>query len=175
MMRQRKQLFSREELEEMSLAVVEKLKDDDIVRRARVVLAYHPLPDEVSLLGLLSLWPDKVWLLPKVTGEGTMELRRYTSPDDLSQGAFGIMEPTGEPYPEDAPVDVALIPGMAFDITGRRLGRGKGYYDRFLASRAHIYKIGVCFAFQLAGEVPAEPHDVRMDKVVSSGQQNLTS
>jgi 5-formyltetrahydrofolate cyclo-ligase len=95
-----------------------------------------------------------------------MELRRYTSPADLAEGAFHIMEPAGEPFCDYERIDVVLVPGMAFDAAGRRLGRGRGYYDRFLAAHPHVYKIGVCFPFQRVAEVPAEPHDVVMDEVV---------
>ena len=59
---------------------------------------------------------------------------------------------------------VALVPGVAFDAAGHRLGRGRGYYDRFLASCPHIYKIGVCFPFQRVALVPTDQHDVVMDE-----------
>ena len=95
-----------------------------------------------------------------------MELHRYTSRADLQEGAFHIMEPIGEPFGDHDQINVALVPGMAFDAAGRRLGRGKGYYDRFLAAHPHLYKIGVCFPFQRVAEVPFEEHDVCMDLIV---------
>ena len=62
-------------------------------------------------------------------------------------------------------VHVAVIPGMAFDREGHRLGRGKGYYDRFL-NRVKTYKIGVCFDFQMMDQLPHDPHDVMMDEII---------
>ena len=102
-----------------------------------------------------------------VTGDETMELRHYASREDLEEGAFQIMEPVGEPFIAFDQIDFALVPGMAFDAAGHRLGRGKGYYDRFLSTHPDIYKIGVCFPFQRVAEVPSEAHDVVMDEVIS--------
>ena len=63
-------------------------------------------------------------------------------------------------------IDLAIVPGMAFDPQGHRLGRGRGYYDRFLPLIPQAYKIGLCFPFQLVGNVPTEPTDIAMDEVV---------
>ena len=135
----------------------------------QTILAYWPLPDEVDIRPLIDQLVGqgiKV-VLPKVTGDETMELRRYTSRADLQEGAFHIMEPVGEAFDAYDQIDFALVPGMAFDAAGHRLGRGKGYYDRFLSAHRHIYKIGVCFPFQRVAEVPSEEHDVMMDEVIS--------
>jgi 5,10-methenyltetrahydrofolate synthetase len=106
-------------------------------------------------------------VLPKVTGDETMELRRYSSQEDLAEGAFHIMEPVGDAFTDYDDIDVVLVPGMAFDAAGHRLGRGKGYYDRFLAAHPHLYKIGICFPFQRVAEVPTEDYDVCMNEVYS--------
>ena len=135
---------------------------------AHTVLLYSALPDEVPTLPLLNrlTTEGKTVLLPRVVSDTDMELRRYTGPNDLEPGAFGIMEPTGELFTDYDLIDVAVVPGMAFDREGHRLGRGKGYYDRFLAQLPHIYKIGICFPFQLVDKVPADAHDMLMDEVV---------
>ena len=135
---------------------------------SRVVMAYWPLPDEVDIRQLIDRLVSEghTVLLPKVTGDVTMELHRYTSSSELSEGAFHIMEPTGAPFADYDLIDAVLVPGVAFDAAGRRLGRGRGYYDRFLAQCPAVRKIGVCFPFQRVAEVPAEPHDVVMDEVV---------
>ena len=135
---------------------------------AHTVLLYSALPDEVPTLPLLNRLSTegKTVLLPRVVSDTDMELRRYTGPNDLEQGAFGIMEPTGELFTDYDNIDVAVVPGMAFDREGHRLGRGKGYYDRFLAQLPHTYKIGICFPFQLVDHVPADAHDILMDEVI---------
>ena len=77
------------------------------------------------------------------------------------------MEPTGRSFTDYASIDLAVIPGMAFDTSGNRLGRGKGYYDRFLSLLPpYIYKIGVCFDFQKFNEIPSEATDVTMDLIL---------
>ena len=133
----------------------------------RTVMAYWPLDDEVDIRPLTErlVAEGHTVLLPKVIDGERMELRRYTSQADLTAGAFHIMEPTGEPFTDYGQIDVALVPGMAFDAAGHRLGRGRGYYDRFLAAHPSIYKIGVCFPFQRVAEVPAEPHDIGVNEL----------
>ena len=76
------------------------------------------------------------------------------------------MEPTGEVFTDYDAIDVAIIPGMAFDEAGHRLGRGKGYYDRFLARVPNLYKIGLCFSWQVVPHIPCDEHDIRMDRII---------
>ena len=151
-------------LAEMSKVIVERLRRR--VADAKVVMAYWPLPDEVDIRPLLEelVADGKTVLLPKVTGDDMMELRQYASQADLHEGAFHIMEPTGPAYTDLLRIDYALVPGMAFDAAGHRLGRGKGDYDRFLTAHPHLHKIGVCFPFQRVPMVPAEAHDIMMDE-----------
>ena len=100
-----------------------------------------------------------------MAGPTEIELHHYTGPHDLQPGAFGIMEPTGTPVADPSTVDVAVIPGMAFDAAGHRLGRGKGYYDRLLSRMPHTYRIGLCHAWQLVPHVPTDDHDVCMHRI----------
>lgn len=152
-----------DQLEAMSAEVVDHLSG--MLSPFTTIMAYWPLPDEVDIRPLIHqlVTQGKTVVLPKVTGDETMELRRYTSIDDLTEGAFHIMEPTGPCWTDDARIEAVLVPGMAFDAAGHRLGRGRGYYDRFLAAHPHLYKIGVCFPFQRVAQVPSEAHDVVMD------------
>jgi 5-formyltetrahydrofolate cyclo-ligase len=132
-------------------------------------MLYSALPDEVPTQSLIDglVAQGKTVLLPRVVSDTDMELRHYTGPHDLQTGAFGILEPTGQLFTDYATIDVAIIPGMAFDAAGHRLGRGKGYYDRFLSRIPHAYKIGLCFSWQMVDSVPSNQHDVVMDAVVS--------
>ena len=155
------------EMPKWSASVVERLQRR--LADSKVILAYWPLADEPDIRQLVDNFvaAGKTVLLPRVIDNERMELHRYTSPDDLREGAFHLMEPIGRPFTDYAQIDTALIPGVAFDAACRRLGRGRGYYDRFLAACRGIHKIGVCFPFQHVPEVPAEAHDVLMDEVVS--------
>jgi len=166
LVRQRKRQFSQQQLAELSLPVLARLRP--LLSVASTVLLYYSLPDEVDTHAFLDELRSagKIVLLPRVVDKGTMVLHRYTGRADLSEGAFGIMEPVGEPFTDYAAIDVAVIPGMAFDADGHRLGRGRGYYDRFLSSVPYIYKIGVCFDFQKVEAVPVEATDVSVDVVV---------
>ena len=112
----------------------------------------------------------KTVLLPRVISDTDMELRRYTGRQDLQPGAYGILEPVGELFTDYEKIDVAIVPGMAFDAEGHRLGRGKGYYDRFLSRVPYIYKIGLCFAWQMVEQIPCDEHDILMDEVIQIGR-----
>lgn len=170
LIRQEKRQFSKTQLEELSLPVLQRLYDHPMIRQARSILLYCSLEDEVcthNLMDRLASEGKRIYL-PRVTGPVDMELRRYTGRHDLQEGAFHIMEPTGTLLPQEryAEIETAVIPGMAFDRAGHRLGRGKGYYDRLLAKMPHIYKIGVCFDFQKVDSIPTEATDITMDAMV---------
>ncbi|MBQ6190077.1 MAG: 5-formyltetrahydrofolate cyclo-ligase [Bacteroidaceae bacterium] len=138
-------------------------------REARTVLLYHALPDEPDLQSLLDegLLQGKQLLLPVVVGDDLV-LKYFKGKDSLCEGAFHILEPVGEDFPLEQyhQIDLALIPGMAFDYAGHRLGRGKGYYDRLLPRIPQAYKLGVCFPFQLLDSIPVESHDINVDEVI---------
>ncbi len=107
---------------------------------------------------------EKDIILPVVVGDGLLELRRYKGKQDLAVGAYGILEPAGEAFVNFDTIDLAIIPGMAFDAEGNRLGRGKGFYDRLLP-KLKATKIGICFGFQVAAHLPIDPYDFPMDEV----------
>ena len=138
-------------------------------QEAGTLLLYYPLADEVDVRPLIKKAYDsgKKVLLPVVKGE-ELELRLYEGEASLKEGTFGIMEPTGPSFaPENYDeIQLAIIPGMAFDTAGHRLGRGKGYYDRLLPLLPRAYKIGICFPFQRVPGIPADEHDIKMDEVI---------
>lgn len=164
MIRLRKQQHTADE----SSVVIARLKENPRFLQAQTLLIYSALPDEVQTQSLLDELTEagKTVLLPKVVSSEDMELRRYTGTSSLQPGAYGIMEPVGERFTDYATIDIALVPGMAFDAQGHRLGRGKGYYDRFLAKVPDVYKIGLCFSWQMVDEVPSEANDITMDEVM---------
>ncbi len=159
--------YSRAELEALSVSVLQRLEQHHRFAEARTVLLYHSLPDEVDTHGFIDRWcGQKEIVLPTVVGDD-LELHRYTGPDCLTLGSYGILEPSGELFTDFDRITLAVIPGMAFDQQGNRLGRGKGYYDRLLPRLPRTYKLGLCFPFQfLTEEIPHEPHDCRMDEVL---------
>ena len=133
--------------------------------RARTVALYWSLPDEVETPPFVRRWcGSKRILLPEVRGE-ELVFREYDPVAGVVPGAFGIGESRGEECPAEE-IDLIVVPGVAFDRCGGRMGRGKGFYDRFLSGCAAC-KVGVCFSYQRVEAIPWEEHDVRMDTVVS--------
>ncbi len=116
-----------------------------------------------------ALESGKAVLLPRfATENGTYEAVRVNDlKRDCAPGKFGITEPGPqcEVWPLNT-LDLTLVPGLGFDLAGRRLGRGLGFYDRLL-SRITGAKCGVAFDQQILGEIPAEGHDVRMDFILT--------
>ena len=136
-------------------------------RQANVIMAYAAIPPEVNLSPVLEaiLAAGKTLVLPRCEADGIMTARRIDDFSQLISGAYGIREPKPDaPVVPAAEIDLILVPGLAFDRTGRRLGRGKGYYDRFLAN-FHGKTMGICG--QLMPEVPMEQHDITMDAVAT--------
>ncbi|MBQ8991373.1 MAG: 5-formyltetrahydrofolate cyclo-ligase [Prevotella sp.] len=162
-----KRQFTQQQLDELSLPIISRLRPH--LAEAHTILAFYSLADEVNTHQLLDdlVAEGKTVLLPKVLDDETMELRHYTGRQDLVEGTLHIQEPVGEPFTDYTRIDIALIPGMAFDAQGHRLGRGKGYYDRFFTLHSSLFTtIGVCFDFQKVDEVPVDAYDMPVDEVV---------
>lgn len=157
------------QLAEASREVLALLEAHPRFAGARTVLLYHALPDEVQTRPLIEQWCTRKRILLPVVQADRLELRLYTPHTLLRPGPFGIGEPDGQAWTDYEAIDLAVVPGMAFDGHGSRLGRGKGYYDRLLPQLA-AYKIGICFGFQLVSNLPVTPADVAMDEVLSATQ-----
>ena len=134
---------------------------------ASTVMLYHALPDEPDTRPLLEKYAaTKTIVLPCVEGDNLVP-RLYRGEQDLRIGAYGIAEPVGPVFEDLETISFILVPGVAFDAEGHRLGRGKGYYDRFLSALPQRpFLLGVCFKWQQASTVPSEPHDMIMDAVL---------
>ena len=146
--------------EDSSIAVVRKLKRCKELIAADTLLLYYPLKDEIDIKPLYSL--DKRIFLP-VIENNEMLFRRYDG--DLKKGKFGIMEPTGEYYTIGSN-DLMIVPAVAYDRDGYRLGRGKGFYDRFLADKK-IKTIGVVSKLRVVSDVFREPNDIKVDFIIT--------
>ncbi|MEA1902008.1 MAG: 5-formyltetrahydrofolate cyclo-ligase [Actinomycetota bacterium] len=121
--------------------------------------AFLPLADEVDLTPLFERLPGWRWVLPRVEEDGNLTFRDRDLP--LERHAYGMDQPvdSGQPIPVRE-IDVLLVPGIAFDMTGARLGRGGGFYDRVLEDRrGDAVAIGVSTSDRVFDRVPALPHD----------------
>ncbi|MGN1256794.1 MAG: 5-formyltetrahydrofolate cyclo-ligase [Bacteroidaceae bacterium] len=173
LVRERKAAHSSAELHAMSEEICRGVCRLALWREAKSILLYHALPDEVDVSGLLyqAHRQGKKTYLPVVTGPESIEVRRWEPETVMQIGAFGISEPQGAGIcpKEYREIDLAIIPGMAFDDQGHRLGRGKGYYDRLLTRLPQAHRWGICFDFQFLNNIPYEPHDISMEKVIWGG------
>lgn len=133
---------------------------------AENILLYHSLPDELSTREFIEKWASrKHFFLPRVNGVN-LDILPYDR-TRMAMGAFHIEEPQGTDTARIDQVELIIVPAVAYDRRGNRVGRGKGYYDRLLAD-SRATKIGVGYDFQLIDEeIPAEPHDVAVDIVVT--------
>jgi 5-formyltetrahydrofolate cyclo-ligase len=135
----------------------------------RTVALYAALAGEVDLLPLVAWDPSRRWIFPRVCDENLTfhEVRDVTS--DLVLGSAGIREPSPAlPQVRVPEVDVFLCPGLAFDANGGRLGRGRGFYDRMLATaRPDAIKLGICHPAQRVADTFPQAHDVPMDELIS--------
>ncbi len=170
LMRARKNAFTKQEREQESQEIMRLLEDSPVFQKAHVVLLYASLPDEVQTMDFIAKWQGrKQILLPVVVGD-ELEVREYAVGTSLEQGCLGIPEPRlGRVVTDYSVIDLAIIPGVAFTMDGKRLGRGKGYYDRLLnqPSFSGVYKLGICYPFQLLPELPTSSHDVSLDEILT--------
>lgn len=151
-----------------------RLTEQSFWKNAATILFFAPLPDELDVWPLLEqfLAAGKICALPffdSVT-QAYSARRVQNLTTDIAIGKFGVREPaSGCPEIPLEKFDLILVPGVAFDWNGNRLGRGRGFYDRLLAKTGGL-KCGVGYDFQLIGKVPAEPHDAKVNFVVTPGR-----
>lgn len=161
----RKALLSAVEKAQAAARVFEKLEQSAAFAMAERILMYHSLPDELSTREFIDRWASrKQFFLPRVNGMNLEVLPYHRS--RLAQGAFLIEEPQGDEVVPADTIELIVVPAVAYDRNGNRVGRGKGYYDRLLAETRAL-KVGVGYDFQLVEEIDAEPHDIPVDIVIT--------
>ena len=148
-----------------------KLKEQSFFQSAASVLFFAPRPDEPDLWPLLeeALAAGKIAALPRFNpaGKNYVACRVQNLRSEIAPGEFGIREPAARcPEIPLSRLDLILVPGVAFDWHGGRLGRGKGFYDRLLAGTRGV-KCGITCDGQMVNEVPAGPSDVRMNFILT--------
>ena len=164
---QQRRLLSKEQVAEQSALIIAQLEQMSAFREARTVLIYYPIHNEVDLRPLLAKYAGQKTFLFPVTHRRSMEVRPYDGEEQMHKGRFGIPEPQTPTY--KGPIDLILVPGVVFDHHCHRIGRGGGYYDRFLSKHPRAKKIGVCYSFQLKKHTIPHLwwHDHKMDRVVT--------
>ena len=163
--KKKKQQLTDKEKEIEAANVFEKIEALPEFINAHNIMIYWSMPDELPTHNFIIRWSKKkTMLLPVVKGED-MLIKPFSTKEELKQGSLGIWEPdTQKEYLNS--IDLVIVPGVAFDRDKSRLGRGKGYYDRYFINK-RIVKIGVCFDFHLLESIPIDSFDIKMDKDVT--------
>lgn len=170
----KKKGFSLSVLEERSEKILRKVELLPEFAHSKCLFLYYSMPDEVATHTFVKKWSDTKEIYLPVIEEGEMRLRLYSRDNRFKTGAFNIMEPQGNLCVDYNVIGLAIVPGVAFDRQGFRLGRGKGYYDRVLPLLT-CAKAGICFDFQITENVPADEWDVPMDYVISEEELIISS
>lgn len=171
--RARKAMLDDSEKKSAARAVFDLLEKTAAFMMADNILLYHSLPDELSTIDFIERWHTmKHFYLPRVNGLN-LEILPYAK-SRLHLGSFNIEEPDGDDLTDISDIDMVVVPAVAYDRKGNRVGRGKGYYDRLLHDTRAV-KIGVAYDFQVFDEIDCEPHDVAVDYVITERGIRRTS
>ena len=155
----------------VSHELIKKFLTTEIYRAAKILMAYAAMPDEIQLNELFAACfiDKKIIAIPLIVGKGEMRAVEVPSFDSLEIGAFNIptVKKNLRRFIEPAQIDCIIVPGAAFDTQGNRLGLGGGFYDRFLPQAVNAKKIALAYDFQLVNSLPIEPHDAKIDAVLT--------
>lgn len=144
------------------------IEQTEIYSQARCIALYAAMADEVPTAKTLDRWRTrgKRVVVPRVEGD-VMRFYDY-SPLQMHSGAYGIDEPTGDVECPPSEIELIIVPARAFTPSGARLGRGGGFYDKYMSLRGFkAHKTGVAFACQIFDNLPTSPHDIFVDEVVA--------
>lgn len=148
-------------------AICEQLLNMDEIIRAFCVYCYVSFHREAGTWRFMEtlLKKGKCVAVPKVIGKN-LEFYAISGKEDLEKGVMGIMEPKPSCLRVHDPGAPVIVPGIAFDKLGNRLGYGGGYYDRFFEQEPSHPRIAIAYGFQIFDHVPTEPHDKPMDRII---------
>ena len=153
----------------LQTGILAHLSTSDPILHSTTILLYHPLPGEPDLLALLTQLPGKRFGLPRIDEQDRLRFHSFHAGDALEIHRYGMSEPLPS-APEITPEvgDCLIVPGLMFDFRGYRLGFGKAYYDRYMATLpSGIVKIGVTPDALLLPALPHDPWDIPMDWIVT--------
>ena len=149
-----------------SRLIVQRLGELPAYMEATVIYGFYPTETEVDIRPLLqeALQRGKTVALPRIEADDRMVFIRIASLEDVRRGTYNIMEPIGTKI-ITAP-GLILVPGLGFQADGKRIGHGKGYYDRYLRLYPDLRPVAVCFREQLVTGLPVEEHDISIPQVI---------
>ncbi len=161
----RKSLLDENERASAARRVFDLVENTAAFMLAEHILMYHSLPDELSTREFIDRWSArKSFYLPRVNGVN-LDILPYDR-SRLHLGAFNIEEPTGDETADINDIELIIVPGVAYDRRGNRIGRGKGYYDRLLRDTRAV-TIGVAYSCQLCDDIEPDEFDVPVNYVIT--------
>jgi 5-formyltetrahydrofolate cyclo-ligase len=166
--RRRIKLLSGSEMAAAAESIFSKIEQLDIFGKAECIALFAAMNDEVPTAVALDRWPQlgKRVVVPRVEGD-IMRFYDY-SPEQMRTGAFGILEPEGDNECRPEEIDLIIVPARAFTRAGERLGRGGGFYDKYMSkAEFRASKVGIAFECQIFDSLPCDLHDIRVDHVVT--------
>jgi 5-formyltetrahydrofolate cyclo-ligase len=160
------------ERRQKSEKIAAMLVESSAFQGAKTILFYCPREDEVDALFAIpvAIAQKKTVCFPRTDKKaGAITAHEVVGLGSLQKGAFGIMEPVKDARKiEPKKIDLAIVPGVAFDLHGDRIGHGVGYYDKFLSTAKGARKVGLAFDFQVVGQkIVCEAHDVQVDEIIT--------
>lgn len=171
LMREKRALLTKEEREKLDSAIFEKVINSKEYKESKNIFVFVSYDTEIDTHRIIkqALKDEKVLCVPRVISkEEGMIIAQIKSFDELEPGAYGILEPGDNTFKVDETlIDVAYLPGLAFDKLGGRVGYGGGFYDRFLRkSRKDCKKIGLAYSFQVLEKVPMQQNAEYVDEYI---------
>lgn len=164
----KKRAMTIEQIESASQRLAEQLFDTEAYKQAKSIYAYLSYNQEVRTEGIIrrALADGKRVAVPKVFGDD-MKFLWIDDLDHIAPGAYNIPEPIADDPEADDVSAMILMPGLAFDVEGHRLGYGGGFYDRYLAEHHDHTLVALCYDFQLFDHLETEAHDIPVDLVIA--------
>ena len=165
--REQKRAMTPQRIEEASRKLGELFRATELYRNAKTIYGYLPYNQEVRTVPMLeqALADGKRVAVPKVYGD-EMKFIYLTDLTQVAEGYAGIPEPVADGPVGDDPTALVLMPGLAFDKEGHRIGYGGGFYDKFLAQEPNHPTIALCYDFQMVSKLPTEEFDIPVDSVL---------
>ena len=156
--------------ESLSKRILRRLEGLEVFKRAKVILLYFSHHGEVQTNDFIKKWDSrKKFMLPRLQEGDTFLALSFSSADELEKNHFGIPEPRATKQKQPNP-DLIIVPGVAFDRRGNRIGMGKGYYDRFLAKKKGIPRVALAYSEQVLDSIPKEPYDESVDWIITEDE-----
>ncbi len=163
---QRRRVYDKDQARQDAQVLVRRIAELPLFQQAQTVMLYSSVHNEIDLQALLEQFKDQKTLLLPVTHRHCITANPYEGEEKMRKGKHRIAEPTTKPY--KGTIDLILVPGVAFDRYGYRLGRGGGFYDKFLRQHPKAFKLGVGYDFQIyKKELPYNLFDVRVNAILT--------